>query len=690
MSRIAARTIVTLAASTLLGCGEPPPPQPAPRRAEQPPPPRAEQPPPPRRTAPPPPRPRARPIPLVKPDAVSSACAPYDKKLAEGYASYLDAFSNAGLALTPDGRRLLYLSNRAGGSYQLYVGLVARPSAKPTPIAPAMDRIGGARLTPDGKTIVFVRDKGANENWQLFRASLDGKQVTPLTDRPGWYHRLPRISPDGQTLYYFRGAQRARETQLVAQPLAGGAARIVLKTQGFNFLSDVSPDGKRLLLTRLNSMSDSEQLVVEVATGQVKRLAPAQGTKAHAHSGVFSADGRGVYIITDQGVARAGLVRLDEQGAVQARYQPRTGEVAQVKVPPKGRLIAVLIDLGSHRRIELLDQKTLRRKRVVRHPLGAVSLGAFGDTGRRLVATISSPSAPMDAFAVDMRRGRVRPLRRDRRPGLARLARVKAREVRIPTFDKLQVPVITYLPRRLKRGRRLPVLVSVHGGPASASTIRWNPMAAYFISRGWAVVLPNVRGSTGYGKAYEKADNGRLRLDAVRDLEHVNKWLRGRPWADPRQLVVYGGSYGGYMTYMALGHQPELWRAGVGLVGVVNLRTFLKNTTGAIKLVFRDEFGRLEKDGPFLDRVSPIQVVAQFKAPLFVYQGHNDPRVPRSEQDQLVRALRRRNHPVEYMVAMDEGHSLSLRHNQLSFMGRVMRFLDVHLGHPGVPKGCAP
>ena len=106
--------------------------------------------------------------------------------------------------------------------------------------------------------------------------------------------------------------------------------------------------------------------------------------------------------------------------------------------------------------------------------------------------------------------------------------------------------------------------------------------------------------------------------------------------------------------------------------------------------MFRDEFGRLDKDGPFLDKVSPIQVVARFEAPLFVYQGHNDPRVPRSEQDQLVRALRQRNHPVEYMVAMDEGHSLSLRHNKLSFTGRVMRFLDVHLGLPGVPKGCAP
>jgi dipeptidyl aminopeptidase/acylaminoacyl peptidase len=268
------------------------------------------------------------------------------------------------------------------------------------------------------------------------------------------------------------------------------------------------------------------------------------------------------------------------------------------------------------------------------------------------------------------------------------LPRIAVSIERVPTFDELEVPVNVYLPRRLPPGKKLPVIVWVHGGPASASAVGWDPLLALWIAHGFAVVEPNVRGSTGFGKSYERADNGRKRMDAVKDLEHVNRWIREQPWADTERLVVGGGSYGGYMTYMALGHQPDLWHAGVGLVGVVNLVTFLKTTTGAIRLVFRDEFGELPQDREFLLRVSPLTAVREMADPLFVYQGANDPRVPRSEQDQLVRALRKQDIPVEYMVAADEGHSLSQRHNKLQFAGRSVRFLEQHLGLPGIPEAC--
>ncbi len=245
-----------------------------------------------------------------------------------------------------------------------------------------------------------------------------------------------------------------------------------------------------------------------------------------------------------------------------------------------------------------------------------------------------------------------------------------------------------YLPKKLARGKKLPVVVEIHGGPASSSVVRWNPQVGMLVARGFAVIQPNVRGSTGFGKQYEKADNGTKRMDAVKDLLAVNEWTRRQSWADPERIVAMGGSYGGYMTYMALGHQPEKWRAGVAMVGVVNLVTFLGTTTGAIRLAFREEFGELPKDEPFLKEVSPLTAVAKIKVPVFVYQGANDPRVPRSEQDQMVTALREAKIPVEYMVADDEGHSLSQRPNKLAFVSRSLRFLEQHLGLPGLPAGC--
>ncbi|MCC6746887.1 MAG: S9 family peptidase [Deltaproteobacteria bacterium] len=627
--------------------------------------------------------------PFVGVDLPNAACAQRDRELAEAYAPYPDAFVNRGLELSPDGKHLLFLSNRDGGSLQLQLGAVKAPAKEPEGVAVEADAVGDARFTPDGKHLLFIRDRRRDENYGLYRASGDGSQVGTIATNRARFHHLPLVSPDSQTVYYFTGEQRTGRFDLVSQPVAGGIERRLFRGQGFHFLTDLSPDGKRLLVTKLKSLSESALLLIEVDSGKVTQVAPSPGVKAHARHGVFSADGKSIYLVTDAGTPRLGLRKVDAATfAQQASFVDPLGEVADVEVARKGDGLAVVLHAGSHQTLRLLDPATLAPRRPVKVPLGTVDLGRFTADGKGLVVNLSTPSAPGDVFLLEVRSGRLRPLRRDVRPGLKALPKVKATVERVASFDKTSVPMNVYLPPRLPAGRKLPVVVLVHGGPASASSIRWNPWVAFLVGQGLAVVEPNVRGSTGFGKAYEQADNGRKRMDAVKDLAAVNAWVREQPWADAERLVVAGGSYGGYMTYMALGHQPALWRAGVGLVGVVNLRTFLATTTGAIRLAFREEFGELPQDGAFLDAVSPIQATARVKAPLFVYQGQNDPRVPRSEQDQLVRALRTRAVPVEYMVAADEGHSLDQRANKLEFVARSLRFLEQHLGLPEAPSGC--
>jgi dipeptidyl aminopeptidase/acylaminoacyl peptidase len=211
------------------------------------------------------------------------------------------------------------------------------------------------------------------------------------------------------------------------------------------------------------------------------------------------------------------------------------------------------------------------------------------------------------------------------------------------------------------------------------STVRWNPAVRFFTSLGYAFVEPNVRGSSGFGRAYEMADNGPKRLDAFRDVETAARWVAAQPWADKDRLVVFGGSYGGYTTLIALTRQAEIWRAGVDLYGISNLRTFLASTSGVIRDVFRLEFGELPQDGAFLDSISPLLDAERIVDPLFVYAGANDPRVPRSESDQIVAALRKKGVPVEYMVKDNEGHSLLRRENRIEFYARVARFLEAHL-----------
>ena len=238
----------------------------------------------------------------------------------------------------------------------------------------------------------------------------------------------------------------------------------------------------------------------------------------------------------------------------------------------------------------------------------------------------------------------------------------------------MTIPVNLYLPKG--RTGKLPTIVIFHGGPASSYAVRWNPYARFFLSLGYAVLEPNVRGSTGFGRAYEMADNREKRADWLKDLETVNAWTKKQSWCDPDRVVVWGQSYGGYTTLMALTRQPTLWGAGVDLYGVADLKQFLRTTNAAIRAFFVTEFGDLDKDGPLLEEFSPMRDRDKIVAPLFVYAGQNDPRVPRSESDAIVRALRERGIPVEYMVAANEGHTVDRRETKIELLTRTARFLE--------------
>lgn len=626
------------------------------------------------------------PLAPAKPDPIPSACKAFHDQIVKSYEPYLAAYSNIGLTLSPKRRELLFLSNRDGGSMQLYISNVRKPKAAPRKLAPSKERVGAGQFTPDGKHVIFTRDVDNNERYQLFRVGVDGKGLVNLTKAPKRFYQLPEITEDGKSLIGFRGVHKSPTFELYSMPAAGGEQQVIYTGKGFHYISDLSKDGKRALVVRITSLSTSELLLVDLTSGKAKRIAPSAGVKAHAQMGVFAPDGKHLYLTTNEGTPRMHLRKVSSKTLKEVkRYADKDAEVAFVQA--KKRALVVALDAGSHKAIAILDRRSLKPRPKVRLPLGSASMGMLSRDGKQLVVTFSNPTTPRDVYVLSTRSGRAKLARKDKRQGLEQLAKVEAKVVRVPTFDELTVPINVYLPKKRAAGAKLPVLVSVHGGPAAASRVAWSPFIAFWISRGFAVVEPNVRGSTGFGKDYEQADNLKKRMDAVKDLGAVNDWIRKQPWAAGDKQVVFGGSYGGYMTYMALGHQPKKWALGVGAVGVVNLRTFLKTTTGAIRHVFREEFGVLPKDGAFLDSVSPITVANRVERPVLIYQGATDPRVPRSEQDQMVRALRKQGVVVEYMIAMDEGHSLSHKHTKTELVGRMARFMDQHLGRE-LPAAC--
>lgn len=613
------------------------------------------------------------------PDTPSGEAA---KKVAE-YAARIEpvvhAFTNNNGIYTPKGDKLIFSSNR-DGLPQLYVADAAAPDAPATRISTPERVLFGESF--DGKTIVFLSDKGADENWSIFRVGLDGSDLTELT--PGVKLQRDRpISPRKSSTIFFSAREQAkRETTVFALDLAaGGEPRQVYTDPIQGNLLDVSPDGKLGLYVQRVRNSENILVVVDLAAGTGRPLF-GQGKQVSIPVARFSADGKRALLSTDDGADESFIVAVDvKSGKEVARYtetSPKTARAGDLEVSKAGNLVAIGVDAGHQAHLRLLDARSLKLRRTIELPLGTGGLVDFSEDGKKLTLTWATAEKPADVY-VAAPSGKVSPLRADPRPSLASLPPIEVTTTQVASFDGTPVPLNVYLPAG-SSGKRLPVIVSYHGGPAGVSKASWSIGARFFTSIGYAFVEPNVRGSGGYGRAFEMADNGPKRLDAFKDIEAAGRWVAQQPWADPDRLVVYGGSYGGYTVLIALTRMPDLWRAGVNLFGVVNMHTFLRSTTGFIREIFKLEFGDLDKDSEFLDSISPHRDVAKIQDPLFVYAGANDPRVPRTESDQIVVALRQRGVPVEYMVKDNEGHSLARRENQIEFYARAAAFLDAHLG----------
>ncbi len=626
--------------------------------------------------------PTAKPPATVAPDVPTGAAAARDAELAAKVAGYVDAFANLEPVFSRDGKRVVFVSTR-DGLPQLYVA--DDPAGPATRLLTTTQRMTGAMTTLEGKALLFKSDTGADENWSFFRVGLDGNNLIELTPGPK-LNRDDFFVPDGRPSTMFFTARKMSEprtTVYSASTIAASEPKAIYTDEKPAFLTDVSPDGKLGLVNQFPSRMENHLLAIDLTTGKASAVYPLADT-ASGNVTIFeaklSADGKRIYVGTDGGEEQALILALDLKGKVLAKYAvtPATAQITGIAVAKEGGLVAVSLLAGNHAEIRLLDGKKLTVKTDVQMPLGQGNAGEFSQDGKRLSAQWSTPRTPTEIFAIDTSTGKAEPLRREDRPSLKAVPQIDATIVEIPAFDGGKIPTNIYMPSG-QQTKRHPVIVAYHGGPAGTSVIRWNISTAFYLTLGYVVVEPNVRGSGGFGRAFEAADDGPKRLDAFKDIETSARWIAAQPWADKDRLVVYGGSYGGYTTLIALSRWPELWRAGIDLFGVADLKSFMASTSGIIHDVFLVEFGDPTKDAEFLASISPSRDVSKIVDPTFVYAGANDPRVPRTESDSIVRALRQHRVPTEYMVADNEGHSVAHRENQIALFSRVARFLEAHL-----------
>jgi dipeptidyl aminopeptidase/acylaminoacyl peptidase len=356
---------------------------------------------------------------------------------------------------------------------------------------------------------------------------------------------------------------------------------------------------------------------------------------------------------------------------------PDDHDVESVALSPDGRRLALIHNLGGYCDLAVRPVDGSEDRTVPGVPAGVTVQPTWSRDSSRIAFTFTGPADNPNVWVWDFDRDEAWQATSATQGGIPRETFVTPETVTFPSFDGLEVPAFLYMPPDVERP---PVVINVHGGPESQATPLYSPVIQYFVERGYAVLVPNVRGSTGYGRTYTHLDDVEKRMDSVADLKAAVEWLRQSGRIDAERIAVMGGSYGGFMVLAAITTYPDLWAAAVDIVGIANFETFLRNT-GAYRRHWRiPEYGDPDRDADLFRRISPIHHVDRIEAPLMVIHGDNDPRVPLSEAEQIVEALRGRGNPVEFMHFPDEGHGVIKLKNKLVAYPAIGEFLDRCLG----------
>ena len=565
-------------------------------------------------------------------------------------------------------RRAMIIGTRFGDAPQLH--RVAFPGGARTQLTFFPDPIAGASYQPtDGRYIVFTKDVGGAEFFQKYRYDVVSGDITLLTDGKSrnvggaWSHKSAHYA-------YMSTRRNGRDLDLwVMDPADPTSDRMVLQLEGGGYgPAGWSPDDRQILLFQGISANESYLWLVDVASGQKTLLTPKQPSDSVAYGGAqFSRDGQGVYLTTDRGSEFQRLAYLD---LATKRYRFLTSDIPwdvdEFDLSPDGRWIAFVTNEDGVSALHVSNTATGAGRRLPKLPTGLISDVRWRPNGAELGFTHTSARAAADAYSLEPATGKITRWTESETAGLNTGAFAEPELVHWASFDGRAISGFLYKPPPRFAGRR-PVIVNIHGGPEGQSRPGFLGRNNFYLSElGIALIFPNIRGSTGYGKTFLKLDNGVRRDGAYKDIGALLDWIRTRPDLDADHVLVTGGSYGGHMTLVTATQYDAPICCSVDVVGISNLATFLEHTSGYRQDLRRVEYGD-ERDSTlraWMERTAPLNNVDKVTKPLFIIQGMNDPRVPRSEAEQMVAALKRRSVPVWYLMAKDEGHGFRKKGNQ--------------------------
>ncbi|QSX74518.1 S9 family peptidase [Lysobacter arenosi] len=532
--------------------------------------------------------------------------------------------------------------------------------------APAASKLDG---------FVFGKDVGGNEFWQLHWFDLKTRATTLLSDGKA-RNQGPLFAHDGSRFAWSSTARNGKDTDLWVMDFATKKSRALVTEGGLWNAMDFSPDGRQLLVMKYVSAAEAYPGLVDVDSGKLTMF-PVDGGKASFKGFKFAPDGKSVYFISNEQIDD----RAQEFHSLRF-HNPATGkfevltastpwDVEDLEIADDGRHLAYTTNEDGIYKLHVLALPSHKPVKLPELPIGLVVNLGFSPDGKRLAVTMNSATSPSDVHVVDLGKASLTRWTRSEVGGLDPAKFVAPTLVHYPTFDTVDgkprmIPAFYYRPANVPAGKRIPVVINIHGGPEGQSLPTFNPTAQFLANElGVAMLLPNVRGSEGYGKTFLDLDNAAKREDSVKDIGALLDWIGQQPELDASRIGVYGGSYGGYMVLSSLMHYSDRIKAGIDVVGISHFGTFLKNTESYRRDLRRAEYGD-ERDpqmAQVFEQISPLNHADRIASKLFVAQGKNDPRVPYSEAEQIVKAVRGNGQPVWYLLFDDEGHGFRKKSN---------------------------
>ena len=568
-----------------------------------------------------------------------------------------------GPSVSHDSESVYFLSDESGLPQPF---VVPARGGTPRRLLQGTERVGSIQANPAGPGAMLAVDSGGDEHWQL--AFLEpgrgsgGAAVRSLTAQPKVIHSPGRWSEDGRHYFFSANARDPRFFDVYELDIRTPTSPRVRLT-GDALHEVVAVQGDQVLVARANTNLDVDLLLVN--GDHVELLNPHAGELT-----VFGADfGRdGVYAGANPDRELAALVRYRPGHPAAEFVREFAGDVEAVRRRPGHDDLALVVNRDGWSEVHLFNPSTGEDRVFNSGPRGVVAAVRWYPDGSAFAYDISSVDGAC-VFRRDVTTGKEK-----------RLAGIGATPTATPApalrsflaSDRVRIPYWEFAPPGPVRG----TIVWVHGGPEAQARPAFAPPAQCMVARGWRVIMPNVRGSAGYGRRFLHLDDVRLRMDSVRDVQELVADLQRQGKAVPGRVGIVGGSYGGFMVLAALATYPELWGAGVDLVGISNLVTFLENTGVWRRRLRETEYGSLEHDREFLESISPLNHVDRIRAPLLVIHGRNDPRVPVAEAEQIARTLRAAGRPVDLLVFDNEGHGIVRRENRLVAWERALNWFE--------------